>query len=66
MTDARWMARASAWAALASDAKNEVFNITGEPFRWERMWHKQGAGLGMDVAHSRLVSSIHTAALTML
>jgi len=29
MTDARWMARASVWAALESDTKNEVFNITG-------------------------------------
>jgi nucleoside-diphosphate-sugar epimerase len=50
MSDARWLARASVWAALAPSAKNEAFNIVGEPFRWERMWHKLGAALGMEVA----------------
>ncbi|MFM0088821.1 SDR family oxidoreductase [Paraburkholderia sediminicola] len=50
MTDARWLAKASVWAALAPSARNEAFNIVGEPFRWERLWHKLGAALDMEVA----------------
>ncbi|WP_434135062.1 SDR family oxidoreductase [Pseudomonas luteola] len=50
LTDARWLARASVWAALDSAARNEAFNLVGEPFRWERLWHKIGKALDMDVA----------------
>jgi hypothetical protein len=50
LTDARWLARASVWAALAPAARNEAFNIVGEPFRWERLWHKVGEALEMEVA----------------
>jgi hypothetical protein len=35
-TDAGWMARASVWAALDPAARNEAFNLVGEPFRWRR------------------------------
>jgi nucleoside-diphosphate-sugar epimerase len=60
MTDARWLARASVWAALAPSAKNEAFNLVGEPFRWERLWHKLGAALGMEVAEPQPFSmSLH-------
>lgn len=50
LTDARWLARASVWAALDPAARNEAFNLVGEPFRWERLWHKIGEALDMDVA----------------
>lgn len=49
-TDAHWLARASLWAALAPTARNEAFNLAGEPFRWERIWGKVAEALGMDVA----------------
>ncbi|MGE8148711.1 SDR family oxidoreductase [Pseudomonas frederiksbergensis] len=49
-TDANWLARASLWAALAPTARNEAFNLVGEPFRWERIWGKVAEALGMDVA----------------
>lgn len=50
LTDARWLARASLWAALAPSARNEAFNIVGEPFRWERIWSKIAEALDMEVA----------------
>ena len=50
LTDAHWLARASVWAALDPAARNEAFNLVGEPFRWERLWHKIGEALDMDVA----------------
>lgn len=50
VTDAHWLARASLWAALAPTARNEAFNLVGEPFRWERLWSKAAHALGMDVA----------------
>jgi nucleoside-diphosphate-sugar epimerase len=56
LTDARWLARASLWAALAPAARNEIFNLAGAPFRWERMWRKLGAGLGMEVADPQPMS----------
>ncbi|MCU1761117.1 NAD(P)H-binding protein [Pseudomonas sp. 14P_8.1_Bac3] len=49
-TDAHWLARASLWAALAPTARNEAFNLVGEPFRWERIWGKVAEALGMQVA----------------
>ncbi|MGE8185826.1 SDR family oxidoreductase [Pseudomonas sp. NPDC086278] len=49
-TDAHWLARASLWAALAPTARNEAFNLVGEPFRWERLWRTAAQTLGMDVA----------------
>jgi len=50
MTDAHWLARASVWAALAPTARNEAFNLVGEPFRWERIWEKIAEKLDMQVA----------------
>lgn len=50
VTDARWLARASLWAALAPKACNEAFNLVGEPFRWERIWIKIADALKMEVA----------------
>lgn len=48
-TDAGWMARASAWAALAPAARNEAFNLVNEPFRWERVWRRVAAAFDMEV-----------------
>lgn len=50
VTDAHWLARASLWAALAPAARNEAFNLVGEPFRWERIWLKLAEALDMEVA----------------
>lgn len=50
LTDAHWLARASLWAALAPNARNEAFNLVGEPFRWERIWSKVAEALDMQVA----------------
>lgn len=49
-TDAGWLARASLWAAQATGASNQAFNVVGEPFRWERIWHRVTDELGMDLA----------------
>jgi nucleoside-diphosphate-sugar epimerase len=49
LTDARWLARASLWAALDPAARNEAFNLVGEPFRWERLWGKVADALGLPV-----------------
>lgn len=49
-TDAGWLARASLWAAVAMTASNQAFNLVGEPFRWERIWHRVAAELEMDLA----------------
>jgi nucleoside-diphosphate-sugar epimerase len=49
LTDAGWLGRASLWAALDPRAENEAFNMVNEPFRWERLWQKVGARLGMAV-----------------
>jgi nucleoside-diphosphate-sugar epimerase len=39
VTDARLLARATAWAGLADTARNEAFNITnGDTFRWQHMF----------------------------
>ncbi|SEI43706.1 SDR family oxidoreductase [Pseudomonas sp. NFR16] len=50
VTDAHWLARASLWAAVAPTARNEAFNLVGEPFRWERIWTRVADALNMDVA----------------
>jgi nucleoside-diphosphate-sugar epimerase len=50
VTDATWLARASIWAALSPAARNEAFNIVGEPFRWERIWQHVAGAFDMDVA----------------
>lgn len=47
-TDADWMARASAWAALDPAARGEAFNLVNEPFRWERIWRRVAAAFGME------------------
>ncbi|MBB3103310.1 SDR family oxidoreductase [Azomonas macrocytogenes] len=50
VTDAHWLARASLWAAQAPAARNQAFNLVGESFRWERLWHKVGVALSIEVA----------------
>jgi nucleoside-diphosphate-sugar epimerase len=50
VTDAHWLARASLWAALSPEAANQAFNLVGEPFRWERIWHKVAAAFDLEVA----------------
>lgn len=49
LTDARWLGRASLWAATASEARNEAFNLVGEPFRWNRVWKKLAHALGIAI-----------------
>jgi nucleoside-diphosphate-sugar epimerase len=49
LTDAKWLGRASIWAALDPRAENEAFNMVNEPFRWERLWQRVGARLGLEV-----------------
>jgi nucleoside-diphosphate-sugar epimerase len=49
-TDSAWLARASLWAAQAQAAHNRVFNIVGEPFRWERIWKRVADEFDMEVA----------------
>jgi hypothetical protein len=44
------MARASVWAALSPAARNQVFNLVGEPVRWERVWHRVADAMEMSVA----------------
>ncbi|QTD31730.1 SDR family oxidoreductase [Pseudomonas fluorescens] len=56
LTDAHWLARASLWAALAPTARNEAFNLVGEPFRWERIWIKIAEALNMEVASPQPLS----------
>jgi hypothetical protein len=48
-TDSAWMARASVWAALDPNARNEAFNLVNEPFRWERIWRRVAAAFDMEV-----------------
>ncbi|PIP65048.1 NAD-dependent epimerase [Candidatus Peregrinibacteria bacterium CG22_combo_CG10-13_8_21_14_all_49_11] len=55
-TDARWLARASLWAAHSLSAKNEAFNIVGDPFHWEHMWNHIADVLGMEVAEPQPLS----------
>jgi nucleoside-diphosphate-sugar epimerase len=50
MTDAHALGRASLWAADAAAAGGQAFNYVHEPFRWERIWTKVGAALGLEVA----------------
>jgi hypothetical protein len=48
--DADLLARALAWAASASSARNEIFNITnGDVFVWHHVWPAIADALGMDV-----------------
>lgn len=49
-TDAGWLARASVWAATAPAARNQAFNLVGEPIRWERIWQRVAAAMEMGVA----------------
>jgi nucleoside-diphosphate-sugar epimerase len=58
VTDAGWLARASIWAALATAARNEAFNLVGEPFRWERIWQHVADAFGMEVAAPQPMSLV--------
>jgi nucleoside-diphosphate-sugar epimerase len=49
LTDARALARASLWAALADTARGQAFNYVHEPFRWRRVWEKLGKALELEV-----------------
>jgi nucleoside-diphosphate-sugar epimerase len=50
-TDARLLARASAWAATDEKASGQVFNVTNaDVFRWERMWEDVARHLDLEVA----------------
>ena len=60
LTDARWLGRASLWAATAETARNEAFNLVGEPFRWNHLWKKLGVALGIPIDEPQPMSmSIH-------
>jgi nucleoside-diphosphate-sugar epimerase len=49
-TDARLLAKASAWAATAPAAQNEVFNISNGDFvRWVNTWPKVAAYFGLEL-----------------
>lgn len=48
-TDARLLGRASLWSATSDAARNQAFNYVHEPFRWNRIWHQIGEGLGLEV-----------------
>ena len=62
LTDARWLGRASLWAATADNARNEAFNLVGEPFRWNYLWKKLGDALGMEIDEPQPMSmSMHMA-----
>jgi hypothetical protein len=56
LTDAQWLGRASVWAALSDNARNEAFNLVGEPFRWERIWKRVGAALDIEVGEPQPMS----------
>lgn len=58
-TDARWLARASLWAATAPSAHNEAFNLVGEPFRWSRVWHQVAEALELTVGEPLPISLSH-------
>ena len=58
VTDANWLARASIWAALAPAARNEAFNVVGEPFRWERIWQHVADAFGMEVSAPQPMSLV--------
>jgi len=58
VTDASWLARASIWAALAPSARNEAFNLVGEPFRWERIWQHVADAFAMEVAAPQPMSLV--------
>ncbi|WP_413737313.1 SDR family oxidoreductase [Sodalis sp. RH21] len=60
VTDAHWLARASIWAALADGARNEAFNLVGEPFRWERIWRvvADEFAMAVDVPQPMILSMI--------
>lgn len=48
--DARLLARALGWAAVAPEASNEIFNVTnGDVFDWHDVWPAIAETLGMDV-----------------
>jgi nucleoside-diphosphate-sugar epimerase len=48
--DARLLARALAWAAVAPEARGEVFNVTnGDVFDWHDVWPAIADSFGMEV-----------------
>jgi nucleoside-diphosphate-sugar epimerase len=50
LTDARLLARASAWAATAPEANDEIFNVTnGDQIRWCHLWPGIADYFGLEV-----------------
>jgi nucleoside-diphosphate-sugar epimerase len=48
MTDARLLGRASIWAAVDAERKDDIFNITnGDLFRWGNAWPRIAAYFGL-------------------
>lgn len=48
MTDARLLGRASIWAALDAERKDDIFNITnGDLIRWGNVWPRIAAYFGL-------------------
>jgi len=48
--DARLLARALAWAAVAPEARGETFNVTnGDVFSWPAVWPAVAGAFGMEV-----------------
>jgi hypothetical protein len=48
--DARLLARALEWTAVAPEARGEIFNITnGDVFDWHEIWPAIAESLGMEV-----------------
>lgn len=55
--DARLVARAIAWGATASAARNETFNLTnGDVFTWENIWPAIAEAMGMEPGERRPLS----------
>jgi nucleoside-diphosphate-sugar epimerase len=51
--DARLLARALAWAAVAPEARGEAFNITnGDVFAWRDVWGAIGDAFGMEAGEA--------------
>ena len=49
MTDARLLARHLVWAATASEAANQAFNVVnGDVFRWKWMWERLANWFGLE------------------
>ncbi|MFE4540903.1 SDR family oxidoreductase [Streptomyces scopuliridis] len=56
MTDAELLARATDWAATASGAANETFNITnGDVIRWSHLWRALAEHYGLPLEEPKSI-----------